>query len=615
MAQISWSMLRCFFVFLCFFSTAVSAQVIGQRPQIADSESSLAIQYYRDGEFEKAAALFEKVFEKPNSDLFFNVYFSTLLKLKKYAKAESLIKKRANADPTNDDYVIAQGKIYQEQGDEKNAGKIFMKLINQLPKDEFRVRILANSFYQYGNYDEAAETFKRGRVLLEDPNAFTFELINLYRFRKDKPMLMQAYLDALATMPELLPQAESVLSNAFDDNADYINFQTGILKKIQKQPDATVYVKLLTWNYIQMQQYDMALRQLIAFDKRTKDDGSTLFNSLEVFANNNAFDSAIKGYEYLVAKGEENSYFLPAKVALLNTKYSLLIEGVKPEEDVNKLARAYEDLLAKYGKNKNTLFAAQKLAQLNAYYLNNPKKAQEILEQTLEIPGLPETLIGEIKLSLGDIYILNRQPWDAFLTYEQVAKQFEGQQIANEASFKSAKLSFYQGNFEYALSQCQVLKAATSQLIANDALNLSLLITDNNQDPKDSSALKMYADAEMLIFRNKTQQAIQKLDSVNAVYPKNSLADAVLMSKSQIYISEADYTKAIETLTKLAIQYKDGIFTDDALFMLGDLYETKLKDKDKAKIYFEKLITDYSGSMFVSDARKRFRALRSNDGI
>ncbi|MET4082456.1 putative Zn-dependent protease [Pedobacter sp. UYP30] len=608
-------MSKYFFVFFCFFTTVVSAQVLGQRPQISDSNSGLAIQYYRDGEFEKAAAIFEKLFEKPNNNLYFNIYFNTLLKLKKYSQAEVLIKKGIKEDPTNDDYVIAQGKIYQEKGDEKNADKIFSKLINQLPKDEFKVRILANSFYQYGNYDEAVETFKRGRVLLNDSNAFTFELINLYRFRKDKPMLMQTYLDVLATMPELLPQAETVLSNTFDDNADYVNFQTGILKKIQKQPDATVYIKLLTWNYIQMQQYDMALRQLIAFDKRTKDDGATLFSTLQVFASNRAFDSAIKGYEYLVAKGEDNPYFLPAKVELLNTKYNLLLEGIKPAEDVGKLAQEYEDLLTKYGKNKNTLFAAQKLAQLNAYYLNNPKKAQVILEETLKIPGLPEMVIGQLKLSLGDIYILTNQPWDAFLVYEQVAKQFEGQQIANEASFKSAELSFYQRNFAYALSQCQVLKAATSQLIANDALNLSLLITDNNQDPKDSSALKMYADAEMLTFRKKTQAAIQKLDSINVVYPQNSLADAVLMSKAKIYISKADYSRAAETLISLATLYKDGIFTDDALFMLGDLYETKLHDKEKAKTYFEKLITDYSGSMFVGDARKRFRALRGNDGV
>lgn len=593
---------------------AASAQVLGQRPRIKEDDSSLAIQYYRDGEFEKAAAVFDRIFSKQNPEPYFNIYFSTLLKLKKFNEAEALVKKALRADPSNDDYVIALGKINQEKGDEKSADKIFEKLIDQLPKDEFKVRILANSFYQYGNYDEAIATFKHGKALLNDPTAFTFELINLYRFRKDKPMLMQTYLDALATMPELLPQAEMVLSNTFDDNSDYVNFQTGILKKIQKQPDETVYIKLLTWNYIQMQQYDMALRQLIAFDKRTKDDGSTLYNSLKIFANNNAFESAIKGYEYLVDKGEKNPYFLPAKVELLNTQYNLLLQGLRPQADIKKLADDYEQLINKYGKNKNTLFAAQKLARLYAYYLNEPKKAQGVLEDALIIADLPEMVKGQIKLDLGDIYILTNQPWDAFLVYEQVAKQFEGQQIANEASFKSAQLSFYQGNFDYALSQCQVLKAATSQLIANDALNLSLLISDNKQNTADSSALKMYADAEMLIFRNKNTLALQKMDSINVVYPQNSLADAVLMSKAKLFISKTDYIQAAETLKKITEQYKDGIFADDALFMLADLYETKLNDKQKAQSYFEKLITDYPGSMFVADARKRFRALRG-DGV
>ncbi len=607
-------MQKLFFILLWCCTISASAQILGQLPTIKEDDGSLAARYFRDGEFEKADAIFEKLFRKQNPEPYFNIYFSTLLKLKKFNEAEALVKKAIKADPSNNDYVIALGKINQEKGNEKSADKTFATLIDELPKDEFKIRILANSFYQYGNYDEAIATFRRGQLLLNDPTAFTFELINLYRFRKDKPMLMQTYLDALGTMPELLPQAEMVLSNAFDDNSDYVNFQTGILKKIQKQPDEAVYIKLLTWNYIQMQQYDMALRQLIAFDKRTKDDGNTLYNSLKIFANNNAFESAIKGYQYLVDKGGKNPYFLPAKVELLNTQYDLLMQGLRPEADIAKLASSYEQLINQFGKNKNTLFASQKLAKLNAYYLNNPAKAQTILEEVLKIADLPEMVKGQIKLDLGDIYILTNQPWDAFLVYEQVAKQFEGQQIANEASFKSAQLSFYQGNFDYALSQCQVLKAATSQLIANDALNLSLLISDNKQTAADSSALKMYADAEMLIFRNKSNLALQKVDSINVVYPQNSLADAVLMSKAKLFISNADYTQAAETLKKITEQYKDGIFTDDALFMLGDLYETKLNDKQRAQTFFEKLITDYPGSMFVADARKRFRALRG-DGV
>ena len=213
---------------------------------------------------------------------------------------------------------------------------------------------------------------------------------------------------------------------------------------------------------------------------------------------------------------------------------------------------------------------------------------------------------------MGDIYILTQQPWEAFLVYEQVSKLYESQPIGNEARYRSAKLSFYQGNFDYANAQCLILKTATSQLIANDALNLSLLISDNTQTPTDSSALKMYADAEMLLFRNVPEQALKKLDSIAIAYPNNSLSDAILMSKAKILIKTSDYQQASILLKKITEEFVDGIWTDDALFMLADLYERKLNDVAQAQIYFQKLIADYPGSMFSAEARKRFRKLRGD---
>ncbi|RZL42167.1 MAG: hypothetical protein EOO93_29120, partial [Pedobacter sp.] len=363
--------------------------------------------------------------------------------------------------------------------------------------------------------------------ILGNDEFFVYELLNIYRFKKDKPMLMQEYLDALATLPQLLPQAQAILPVIFDDKADYQTFQTGILKKIQKFPDAEVYIQLLTWNYIQQQEFDMALRQLIAFDKRTKADGGTLFNAIYTFVDNSAYETAIKAYEYLLTKGKDNPYYLPSKIELLNTKYNIQTTGKPISADLDLLAKDYQTLLDENGKNKNTLFAIKKLANLHAYYLNQAEKAEKGLEEALQMPGLSSQDLGQLKLDLGDVYILTNQPWEAFLVYEQVSKQFEGQSIGNEARFRSAKLSFYQGNFEYSNGQCQVLKAATSQLIANDALNLSLLISDNIQTPTDSNALKMYADAEMLIFRNLPAKAVNKLDSIAIAYPQNGLADAV----------------------------------------------------------------------------------------
>ncbi|SER75167.1 tetratricopeptide repeat protein [Pedobacter rhizosphaerae] len=599
---------------LLFLTVDASAQVFRQGQQMAQDESALAVQYYQDGDYEKAVVLLEKLFSSPNNEAYFDLYFSALLKLKRYEVAEKVAKKAIRQNPTSDLYPIALGKLYQEKGDVQGANKVFTDIINKLPKDEFKIRMLANNFYRFENYDFAVQTFKQGRKLLNNDQLFVFELLNIYRFKKDKPMLMQEYLDAIGTMPQLLAQAQSVLPLVFDEKSDYENFQVGILKKIQKEPDAEIYVQLLTWNYIQQREFDMALRQLIAYDKRTKSDGTMLFNTVYTFVDNNAYETAIKAYEYLLTKGKENQYYLPSKIELLNTKYNLQLSGKYNVADLELLAKDYEVLMEENGKNKGTLFAIKRLANLQAYYLNQPSKAETALEAALQFPGLTLQDIGQIKLDLGDVYILTNQPWEAFLVYEQVSKQFEGQPIGNEARFRSAKLSFYQGNFEYSNGQCLVLKSATSQLIANDALNLSLLISDNIQTPADSNALKMYADAEMLTFRNLPAQAIKKLDSINVAYPQNSLSDAIMMSKSKIFIKANEFQKAADILKKITEDFKDGIWTDDALFTLADLYEKKLNDIVQAKLYFQKLITDYPGSMFSAEARKRFRTLRG-DGV
>ncbi|MFC4213252.1 tetratricopeptide repeat protein [Pedobacter lithocola] len=607
-------MKRNIFIIILFFCISANAQNLRQNRQIIPDESSLAIQYYQEGDYEKAAVIFEKLFQSPNNEGYFDIYFNTLLKLKKYDVAEKIVKKQIKQSPQSEMYSIALGKLYQEKGDASAANKIFTDVIAKMPKDEFKIRMLANSFYRFENYEYAIQTFKQGRKLMNDEKAFAYELLNIYRFKKDKPMLMQEYLDILPTNPQLLPQAEAVLAMLFEDKSDYQTFQAGILKKVQKEPDAEIYIQLLTWNYIQQQEYDMALRQLIAFDKRTKADGGTLFNAIYTFVDNGAYETAIKAYEYLLTKGKENQYYLPAKIEMLNTKYSIQTKGKYDAANLDLLAKDYQILLDENGKNKNTLFAIKKLATLQSYYLKQPEKAEVALEDAIKLPGISAVEVGQLKLDLGDIYILTNQPWEAFLVYEQVSKQFEGQAIGNEARYRSAKLSFYQGNFEYSNSQCLVLKAATSQLIANDALNLSLLISDNIQTPIDSNALKMYADAEMLIFRNLPQQAIKKLDSILVKYPQNGLGDAILMSKAKILIKADDYAEAAVILKKVTDDFKDGIWTDDALFTLADLYEKKLNNIAEAKIYFQKLITDYPGSMFSAEARKRFRNLRG-DGV
>jgi len=590
---------------LSFITSALYAQ--------DNMDEALAYQYFQQGDFEKAATIFEKLFNKSRNDNYFDLYFTSLIKVKKYNEAETILKKLVKQYPQKTTYAVALGRVYQENGRTAESNKIYQEAINNTPKDENKFRELANSFYRFEAYDMAISAFLQGRKLFGDEQLFIYELLGIYRFKKDKKMLIQEYLNALPSSPQLLPQAQGVLASVFEDNTDYQLLQTALLKKIQKDPQTEIYTDLLAWQYIQQQDYEMALRQLIAQDKRTKGDGANLYNAANTFLANKAFTTAIKTYEYLLTKGPENELYLQSKVELVNAKYEMVIAGKFETQAIQVLANEYQEILTQFGKHGQGLIALRRLANLQAYYLKDLKQAEATLEDGIKVQGVSPIDIAYLKMDLGDIYILTKQPWEAILLYEQVAKQFENNPVGNEARFRSARLSFYQGNFTFAKSQADVLKASTTQLIANDALNLSLLISDNLQNKNDSLALQMYADAEMLQFMNNTPEALAKLDSIGIAYPNNSLTDDILMAKAKIYIKTSETTAAITALKQLIDGHSESIWMDDALFTLADIYEKKLNNPEEAKKLFQQLMNDFPGSMFNAEARKRFRNIRGDN--
>lgn len=578
-----------------------------------NNDDDLAMQYYQQGNFKKAAEVLEKLFSKTKDEAYFGLYFNALLKSKQYQEAEKVTKKLIRQNPASLKYEIALGRIYKEEGQQDNAAKTFEHIVSNLPKDETAIRDIANNLYQIEEYDVAIRVFQQGREILDNPGAFTFELLSLYRYKKDKNMLIQEFVNALSSMPQMLAQAQTVLSAVFEGNGDYLNLQNALFKKIQKQPENESLSKLLIWQYLQQQEYEMALRQLIAQDKRTHGDGTAVFEHAQIFSSNKAYDTAIKAYEYLLAKGKDNPWYLSSRLSLVDARYQALLQGKNTQAEVNVLASQYQAILTEYGSNSKTLFALRKWATIQAYYLQHLDKAEEALESAIRIPGATAPEIAEMKLELGDIYVLTGQPWEAILVYGQVAKDYENQNIGNEAKYRSAKLSFYQGNFSYAKSQADVLKASTTQLIANDALNLSLLISDHLESSSDTLALKMYAAAEFMQFRNNYKSALEKLDSISVLYPQHSLADDILMAKSKIYLKKGDFMKSAALLKELVDHPQKNIWTDDALFILAGLYEEQLQQPEEAKLLYQRLISEFPGSMFTAEARKHFRKLRGDN--
>jgi len=274
----------------------------------------------------------------------------------------------------------------------------------------------------------------------------------------------------------------------------------------------------------------------------------------------------------------------------------------------------YESLLNELGKTPFTIPLILNLAHLDAFYLNETDKAIELFLQAINISKAPLTSQAECKLELADIYLFSDEQWEATLLYSQVEKTFKNEPIGHEAKFRNAKLSFYIGEFGWALAQLDVLKAATSKLIANDALELSLLISDNIEEDSVTVPLSMYAKADLLEFRNRDTDALAVLDSISILYPMHSIADNVLFKKAEIDSKNGQFDLAATNYSEIIEKYPYDLLADDAMFNLAGLYENQLNNKSKAMELYEKILTQYPGSLYVVDARKHFRALR-NDAV
>ncbi|MBL7807346.1 MAG: tetratricopeptide repeat protein [Saprospiraceae bacterium] len=577
------------------------------------ADPNLANQYFSDGEFEKAAALYSQLVEKERrSDYYFTRYIECLTKLEKWEDAEKAVKKQIRDQPENNILFVVYGQIFEEQGKTTEAETQYQKAIDKMASDYAAVIRLANMFQNESKYDYAVKTYERGAQLTRDPYRFAYNLGDLYR-RKGEPVKMtEQYLNALESDPGKLPSLQTVFARTLGAE-DLQELQSQLYVRIQEKENPD-YIELLAWSFVQKKDFKSALRQYKALDKRLGESGQRIMRLADDAAEARDYETAIAAYEYVMTeKGQTSPFFYDAKREAMQCRRRKITEGLNyTQQDLTILETEYETFLSQFGKSSMSAAIILQLAELEALYLRNLPKAIQLLEELKQMPGLRQDLIARLKINLGDYYLMNGDIWESTLLYSQVDKAFKEDTIGQEARFKNARLSYFNGDFQWAQAQFDVLKASTSKMIANDALDLSVFIMDNLNLDTTSDAISLYAAAEMLVLQNRYDEAFLKLDTLARDFPEHSLQDDILYLKARIWEKQRDYAKAIPLFEEVADKYKEDIRADNALYALALIYETRMNDVEKAKSIYEKIFLDYSGSVFAVDARKRFRILRGD---
>ena len=573
----------------------------------------LANQYYQNGEYQKAASLYSQLLDNDDqSDIFFNRYVDCLINLEQYDECEKAIKKQLKKSPENVSLYVTYGNLYERQEKTDEAKAQYERAIEKMAPDYVSVNRLASLFINSGKYDFATQAYERGSKLMKDPNRFAFNLGELYRRKGEPAKMIEYYLNALTADPGKIYTIQTLLARYLSPS-DFTELQTQLYTRIQTDENPDL-VELLAWSFVQRKDFKSALRQYKALDKRLDENGQRVFNLAKDAADARDYDTAISGYDYIVAeKGQLNPFFFEAKREVMECRRKKITEGFDyTQDDLKMLETEYENFLSRFGKGKPTSSIVLQLADLEALYINNLPKAISLLEDLKQSPGLDRDQLARTKINLADYYLMHGDIWESTLLYSQVDKDFKEEQIGQEARFKNARLSYFNGDFQWAQAQFDVLKASTSKLIANDALDLSVFIMDNLNLDTTAAAISLYSAAELLVFQNRFDEAFLKLDTLRRDFPDHSLQDDILYLEAQVYEKKRNYEKAAEMYRQVADKYHEDIRADNALYALAQLYEFKLNDAEKAKTLYEKIFMDYSGSVFAVEARKRFRILRGD---
>lgn len=572
----------------------------------AQNDLDLAESYYEKGEFKKALYLYKKLQStQPHNSKYSFRLIEILQELEQFKAADSLISSQLNRTK-NPQLLVEMGYNYQLQNQLETARDYYSQALNRARETPAFSYSIALKFEEHSLVDQAIEVYKLAIESTQN-NSYEYRLAGLYAIKQDIENMFLSYLNFSVYNQNFNNQIMQLFSEYISDDAsaEYNrSLRKIILKKLQTSSNI-YWNQMLSWLYVQEKDYKKALLQQKAIFLRDRNSLQGIIEVALLAKVAKSYDVTFEAFTFVINQSQEPKLILEANRQLL------VLEVLRFEApEYERIASEYKTLLERYGVNENSVELQISYVEFLAFHYNKKDEAISFLKQNIK-SNISKFALARLKLKLADILLSKEQFNRALVFYTQVHTQIKNSTLAQEARLKAAKTSFYKGDFDWAESQLKVLKSSTSQLIANDALDLQLLITDHKFGDSLQSPLKLYAKADFLNFQNKPKKSIKVLDTLIKAHSTHPIVDQALMLQAKILESQEDY-KGAELKYKMVIKdFSQEILADDAYFALAELYRTVLNDSLKAQSYYEKIIFEYQDSIHAVDSKKQYRRLKS----
>ena len=572
----------------------------------------LAETYYRQGEHEKATQIYKKLYDKsPFNTSYLNRLISCYQETDKFKIAEDLLKIKIQKNPNQTYLNIFLGYNYERQQLKEQAKISYDKAINSLDKNDSYGGIIGRLFKEYNLLDNAILAYQK--TMKSNPNAnYNFQIAQIYGEKGEFKKMFESYINLIDKNEKYLNLVQRYTSKYISDDSENetnILFRKTLLRKASNNPKNEWNI-LLSWLFAQQKEYEKALIQEKALYQRNPSELSEIFSLGKVAFESKAYESAKQCFNFINKKSFLKEEKIEANLYL--TKIAVTTKNPETES-------LFQLLFTQFGKNAQTIEILVEYADFLTFSKNEPEKSTAVLEEALTYANSKFDK-ARIKLKLGDVLVFRGKFNKALIYFSQIQTQLKNHELAQQARFKVAQTSYFKGDFTWAKAQLKVLKGSTTQLIANDAVDLFLKITDNEPVDSIASGLKQLARAELLSYQNKNVEALQEISNLflskdiflNGLIPGEVIYDDVLFLEAKLYIKQKRYEEAILSLAKIVAADNQGFLTDDVYFMMAEMYHYDLKNIEKAQEYYKKIIFEHPSSIYLVEARKKFRKLRGD---
>lgn len=577
--------------------------------ELWSQNEQLALMYFNKGEYEKALVSYEELFkQKPSNINYLYALIECHQKLSQFHEAQTIIESQFNKYKSPR-LLIEWGYNQKLLKNDLEKEKYYNQAIKAIEDNYTNVYQIASTFEKKYELNYAIRAYQKAKEINPDAN-FNYNLALLYGQMGSMDKMIDYFLIEAYENSGRLSLIQNQITR-FMQSGEESEFndllRKALITKTQKNQDI-FWNQFLSWFYMQNKQYDRAFVQQKAIYKRYPE---SFYDIVELgeYAVADEDPIAEEIFEFVLQNASDVELIIYCQHFLL----SLEIDKKQPQLHP-KINNKFDQIIKQYGFNERTFDLILLQAKFLAFDMQQISKANQILNDTKDF-NLSSKEMAQLKMIQADIHLLNEKFSQALLLYAQVETDMMGNDISQDANFKLAMTSYYQQDFEWALQQFKVLKAASTQLIANDALEMFLLITDNNQQDTLLLALKDYAKADFKLYQNKTKEAISMFQNIIKTYPEDDILDDVYYKLGTVYRKENDFDVAVLNYETIIKNFEDTVYKDKALHYLGEIHYLYLKDDIKAQSYYEQIIMNHPDSIHYVNAQKRYRVIRGDKNI